>query len=852
MLSEELNFFRTAYVAMDGRLPFPWQERLFVGFCDGHIPGNAVIPTGCGKTSTMLVWLLAVAWQARNGPHGLSLPRRLAWVVNRRVVVDQATAEAERLRRRLSEGKHGLSEVRQALGTLSTGQGLLGISTLRGQFADNAEWRDDPARPAIVVGTVDMIGSRLLFSGYGVGFKHRPLHGGFLGQDALIVHDEAHLEPAFQRLLEAVRDEQERCGEFRQFHVMALTATSRADERSFGLTEVDRVPGTEIRRRIDARKGLAFHRVETEKKVAEAIAERALAFGSSGGAILIFVRTLKDVEEVGRRLGTKGVQLLTGTIRGYERDRLAREDAVYARFAPDSTAERTNGTVYLICTSAGEVGANLSADHMVCDLSTFESMAQRLGRVNRFGSGDAQVEVVYGADMKQESDLDQRRLRTLEILQKLELRPDGRYDASPAGLESLPVAERIAAFAPEPEFLPASEILFDAWALTSIRPWQRLPGRPPVAEWLHGVEEWEPAQTAVAWREEVALVDGELETAYPPEDLLDDYPLKPHELLRDSSARILGQLKKLAAREPDTRVWLVDGDGNVRSEQVSKVVSREPEELRDYTIVLPPSAGGLTEGGMLEGAAGANEGVRYDIADDWLEGMGRQRSRTSGQAPQGMRLIRRINLARGDEETPDYWWWFVREAGSRIASFEQELATHTDSARRIACDLVARVALPEPEAAAVVCAAEWHDAGKRRARWQRSIGNFAYPDRILAKSGPEVQGVYCGYRHELGSLVNVFQLEQFHALEPEVQELVLHLVAAHHGRARPHFPEQEVFDPDFDADARQIAMDVPRRYARLQRKYGRWGLAYLESLVRAADGLASQNSVTASAAGVGA
>src|SRR5439155_16412911 len=84
----------------------------------------------------------------------------------------------------------------------------LAISTLRGQFADNAEWRNDPARPAVVVGTVDMIGSRLLFSGYGCGFKSRPLHAGFLGQDALLVHDEAQLEPAFQELVTAIQHEQ--------------------------------------------------------------------------------------------------------------------------------------------------------------------------------------------------------------------------------------------------------------------------------------------------------------------------------------------------------------------------------------------------------------------------------------------------------------------------------------------------------------------------------------------------------------------------------------------------------------------------------------------------------------------
>ena len=84
----------------------------------------------------------------------------------------------------------------------------MAISTLRGQFADNREWSADPSRPAVIVGTVDMIGSRLLFGGYGIGFKTRPLHAGFLGIDALLVHDEAHLEPAFQQLIEAIGDEQ--------------------------------------------------------------------------------------------------------------------------------------------------------------------------------------------------------------------------------------------------------------------------------------------------------------------------------------------------------------------------------------------------------------------------------------------------------------------------------------------------------------------------------------------------------------------------------------------------------------------------------------------------------------------
>jgi CRISPR-associated endonuclease/helicase Cas3 len=83
---------------------------------------------------------------------------------------------------------------------------------------------------------------------------------------------------------------------------------------------------------------------------------------------------------------------------------------------------------------------------------------------------------------------------------------------------------------------------------------------------------------------------------------------------------------------------------------------------------------------------------------------------------------------------------------------------------------------------------------------------------------------------------------EFIELSPEMQDLVLHLIAAHHGRARPHFPVEEAFDSKHEGLATaELAIETPRRFARLQRKYGRWGLAYIESLVRAADYFASAN-----------
>jgi CRISPR-associated endonuclease/helicase Cas3 len=103
------------------------------------------------------------------------------------------------------------------------------------------------------------------------------------------------------------------------------------------------------------------------------------------------------------------------------------------------------------------------------------------------------------------------------------------------------------------------------------------------------------------------------------------------------------------------------------------------------------------------------------------------------------------------------------------------------------------------------------------------------------------------YRHEFGSLVDVLDnaqayLCEFKALSDDMQDVVLHLIAVHHGFGRPHFPTDNAFDPEPKrANVEQIATEVPRRFARLQRKYGRWGLAYLESLLRAADYAASAN-----------
>jgi len=835
--------FRSIFSALTGNRHFPWQWALYQRLAEGDFPPSCDLPTGLGKTSVIALWLIALA------QHPDKLPRRLVYVVNRRTVVDQTTTEVEKLRTNLRAA--GLFDSLKRLCAIPLeedespqDESPLAVSTLRGQFADNREWSADPCRPAVICGTVDMIGSRLLFSGYSVGFKGRPLHAGFLGQDVLLVHDEAHLEPAFQKLIETIQQEQrerERSGElpWRKLQVMALTATSRGKDKDevFGLTGEDKEHPV-VKERINARKILHLHPLDDpKKKLADQLAAKAKEFEDKNRAVLVFARTVEDVLTIRNKLPNGRVVTLTGTMRGKERDALV-EHPLFKRFLPGGQSDEQ--TTYLVCTSAGEVGVNISADHLVCDLTPFDSMAQRFGRVNRFGQrDDTKIHVFYPTEeeFKKDDKYDQACAKTLELLRKL------NGNASPDALGRLDPAERQAAFTPSPTILPATDILFDAWALTTIR--DKLPGRPPVEPYLHGIAEWQPPETHVAWREEVGRITGDLLNEYKPADLLDAYPLKPHELLREPSYRAFKQFEAMARRLDGTTipVWLLDDAGAVEVLTLAELADKDQKDrINGKTVLLPPAAGGLNSNGMLDGDAPAPEESSLDVADTaervrvWSDDE-RYDDKTAD-----MHCVRRIAFPSGEDEDAEekLWEWFTRiNQGDPSAKKPVLWDVHVGDVERIAAEIVDRLPLSKDIQFAVKFAAKYHDHGKKRKQFQRMLGN-TNPNVWLAKSGKKGGRMAETYRHEFGSLLDVGNGPGFQALNDDMKDLVLHLIAAHHGRGRPHFPPDEAFDPERpQTDAERLAAEAPRRFARLQRKYGRWGLAYLESLLRAADWAAS-------------
>lgn len=847
--------FDDDFATLVGKSPFPWQRALYERFVANDFPTACDLPTGLGKTSVIAIWLLALASNAQ-------LPRRLVYVVNRRTVVDQATSEAERMRTALM--KPEALHIREALRALTAfpKESPLAISTLRGQFADNAEWRRDPSRPAIVVGTVDMIGSRLLFSGYGCGFRTKPLHAGFLGQDALLVHDEAHLEPAFQSLVTSIVAEQQRSNEPRPLRVVALSATGRT-EPDFTLTEEDLVH-PEVKKRLHAKKGLQLHPVDDRKNLPEMIAAKAAELE---GKIVVFLSSVEHAEKCAQSLSKakKGrVAILTGTMRGAERDKLL-QDPVFVRFLPRPVdgVEAVDGTVFLVATSAGEVGIDFSADHVVTDLPPFDALAQRLGRVNRYGEGDAEVHIYCenlrepppANDDEQEEDEDEEksaarkekyefaRFFTKALLNDLPIRDDGRRDASPWALRMLPRDSRAQASTPSPDIPHVDDLLFDRWSYTTIK--DEFPGRPPVADWLHGKAEWEPPRTTVAWRNEVAWLTTELLSPDTLDDLLEDYPLRARETLSDVTSRVRKHLQKIAERdESGTQcAWLIRNDRPATIVKLRDLIDTyDPKKnptLDNATIVLAPDVGGLRKEGFLDGSAEFDPAIKYDLGSKDEERIACE-SDEAPQPPDGLRLVRSIRRVVEGDDVLRWWHLYATpqradDDGSLTSRKELLLDVHLRRTEAWANRIAERLALSESERKALVCAARAHDLGKRRRVWQRSIKR--YTDPPLAK-GPMQPSQLGHYRHELGSLHD----GDFSGLNEYEKDLALHIVAAHHGRARPHFPLVESYDPELSDDVvAALVREVPLRFDRLQRRLGRWGLAWMESILRAADLLGSED-----------
>ncbi len=815
----------------------------------------------------------------------------------------------------------------------------LPISTLRGGFADNRDWLEDPARPAIIVGTIDMIGSRLLFEGYGVSRRMRPYHAALLGVDSLLLLDEAHLCPPFEALIRQM--ETERNGQLGgtsehnsftpDFRLMALSATGRNPGEThaasvFRLEESDREE-RQVRQRLTARKRLKIHEVDPKQSLVESITHRAIELGGDSAAaqrVLVYCHSRRIALEIKNEIDKrckkrrKDGELASG----HESNLLVGERRIYERTALETWLD-CNGFLgsseyvpqkptFLIATSAGEVGVDMDADHMACDLVAYERMVQRLGRVNRRGGEGriAMVDVFAVRPLQAKSTKADRERYEKEInifenqiapLHRLPWGEDERFDASPSAITELKrdhpdVVDKATTCPPlHPEL---TRPLVDAWSMTSLKQHE---GRPEVAPWLRGWEEEDEPQTTLAWRKHLPYERRDENTDLPSSmatDFFRSAPIHATEKLEALSGRafdwLLKRVVQIGKRSRDD-TWAIKDDEIVAvflnqageyvshakmhelkylsapAKSLSKIEKRNRDRLKKTwkdrrlpgaLLVLDVRIGGLRDG-MLDDKF-ADEVPAADANPDWQalkEDASAAQSQpligfrieevTSGEQEEALALPgeiegwRHVQTFETDFNAGGVAWRGLAifkhpehetdEDARSIASAPQSLAEHSAQTAALACEMSKCLKLPPAEVEAIERAAKLHDEGKAAPRWQNAMNAPKNGQPYAKTSGGGNWRLLEGYRHEFGSLLKA-ELED---LPENTRDLILHLIAAHHGHARPiiRFAGCEDGPPSLlESKAGEAAL----RFALLQKRYGPWGLAWREAILRAADQRASR------------
>jgi len=215
---------------------------------------------------------------------------------------------------------------------------------------------------------------------------------------------------------------------------------------------------------------------------------------------------------------------------------------------------------------------------------------------------------------------------------------------------------------------------------------------------------------------------------------------------------------------------------------------------------------------------------------------------------------------------------------SSYTGVETSLAEHSGDVERFARDYATRVGLGSSLVSDLALAGWLHDIGKADRRFQLMLRGGSEIDlfkdeTVWAKSpmprgdreahrrAQQLSGYPKGTRHEVQSLAMIEQHRDAIAAKATDLDLVLHLVASHHGYCRPFAPvvddaapvavslqrhQSDVFGRlDFGPtssknDLHRLGSALGDRYWLLVERYGWLELCWLEAILRLADHRASE------------
>ncbi|WP_067854071.1 type I-G CRISPR-associated helicase/endonuclease Cas3g [Nocardia shimofusensis] len=847
--------FAEFHEGLYGHSPFPWQHTLAERVAAEGWPDTIDIPTGLGKTRTIAIAVWHLAHQiAHRGPR--TAPLRILHVVDRTTIVDQTHRDLQILHDGLHRADHRSVAVvahvlHEAFGT------PLVIGKIHGGVADDGEWIAVDT-PTVITMTAHQAVSRALFRGFGVSPAMAPVHAALLGVDSLILLDEPHLSVAALSTLRALKEHQ-------QAHELSVptgktvqigaTVPPIPDGTVHRITDADSADPVAARR-LAAPKTLTLHPCGgTDKNTEDALVRAArTVLTMTEGSIAVVVNTVDMARKVhaaltsGRNpvVSEEDALLVTSRIRKYERKH---QDG---RLTGDLMPR------LLVATQTVEAGIDFSVQMLVTEVCDWQALIQRLGRLNRRGEFDTATAHVVIPEKPRPGTMAVYGEGPATGLGELLTSLGSGTHLSPVALADI-AAEHAAAVERATRPTPPVPTLIRE-LLPTIAHSRPVPAADlTVQRYITGIPDTERVtDVTVLWRHSL---DPELARWMPPDpgEVVTVPVAAVNALIADRVPRgkpraaVIADDGESAFESTSSSAWTVP-----RSQPAPVLVSDGKTWVGAYsdrditpgaTIILPSNIGGHDATGFHATSttpvidlsatlrwrsgrwwhADSNSlptlGVEFqDIDFDQLTGLG---DRDPEEIDELLPQLLPEHLLGPTQYGPltDTGVWLRAPVDQRdehlvpLADHAAQVATETDTAAR-------RVGLAPDTTALLVKAAYHHDDGKLDPAFQAALG--AQPDGPpLAKLAPGATFrrhlIPPGWRHESASLARQHQ---------EAHPLVRHVIAAHHGWARPLLPAAE--GPD-------QALPTADTFTQLNQQYGVWGLAWLETVMRLADHRASRH-----------
>jgi CRISPR-associated endonuclease/helicase Cas3 len=791
--------FADFFERVTGKKPYGWQCQLAAN----GSPDALIVPTGLGKTAGV-----ALAWMYKRVGNDPETPRRLVWCLPMRTLVEQTAKYVGAW----------LGEIR---GARLDPEGRLPSAprVLMGGEADD-EWIRHPEAPAILIGTQDILLSRALMRGYGVGRARWPVDFALLHNDAMWVFDEVQLMAAgapTSAQLEAFRREISSWVGCRSLWMSATLERDWLKTVDFEkhaaklvvqeLTDADRAHPA-VQQRFAAPKPLAKAKTIIGSaatsgrgliEYADALADEVMGAHRPGKTTLVILNRVGRAQALYDALKKRDPPRL---LLVHSRFRPTERDVINKQLAEQSDAR---GRI-IVATQAVEAGVDITSAVIFTELAPWASLVQRFGRLNR-GGEETNAHAFWIDIAADNGKTDNLALPyTSEELAAARGYLESIKDVSLKSLEG---------------FAHGSQ---GSWQVLRRKDLYQLFDTDPdltgfdvdVSPYVRGADD---TDVRVFWRAIADLKAG-------PQG---EEARRPH---RDEICAVpIGQARSwLGKQKSSAFVWDWVEKGWTKFEQ-----------LGPGTVVL------------VDAKVGGYDSMR-----------GFYRESTDPVSPVEVEDAVKAELDRfGDD--PD-----TRK------DLKVELRDHLRDVRDEARRLCKALEVQGVEAEAVVTAALWHDLGKAHEVFKARCG--LAPDAAPLAKTPEYNWRVKSppnrryFRHELASALAWLQ----HGQQSESHDLVAYLIAAHHGKVRmglralpdergPNDDERRfargVWEgdhlPAFSVDGLSIpdtalALDVMElgggatgrswatRTLGLLESYGPFRLAFLEALVRIADWRASE------------